>query len=92
MILELQENAVLAGIYDRARTPILPGQIEYDNEDGYYNLGSWEGNPIDSFASMITGIHVKMLLSAVRVFLMAALILRIGGAVQRTRFVPGDQE
>ena len=43
MILELQENAVLAGIYDRARTPILPGQIEYDNEDGYYNLGSWEG-------------------------------------------------
>ena len=59
MILELQENAVLAGIYDRARTPILPGQIEYDNEDGYYNLGSWEGNPIDSFASMITGIHVK---------------------------------
>ena len=45
MILELQENAVLAGIYDRARTPILPGQIEYDNEDGYYNLGSWEGNP-----------------------------------------------
>ena len=45
--------------YDRARTPILPGQIEYDNEDGYYNLGSWEGNPIDSFASMITGIHVK---------------------------------
>ena len=48
MILELQENAVLAGIYDRARTPILPGQIEYDNEDGYYNLGSWEGNPIDS--------------------------------------------
>lgn len=59
LTLELQEGAVLAGIYDREKTPILPGRIEYDSEETYYNLGSWEGNPLDSFASMITGIGVK---------------------------------
>lgn len=57
--IEIQEGAVLEGIYDRERIPILPGRTEYDNENEYYNLGSWEGNPLDSFASMITGIHVK---------------------------------
>lgn len=59
MILELAQGAFLLGIYDREKIPVLPGQIEYENEHGYYNLGSWEGNPLDSFASMLTGIHIK---------------------------------
>lgn len=59
LILEIAKDASLLGIYDREQIPILPGQIEYEKEDGYYNLGSWEGNPLDSFASLITGISVK---------------------------------
>lgn len=59
LTLELEEGAVIAGIFDRDRIPILPGMIEHDAEDGYYNLGSWEGNPLDIFASIITGIHVE---------------------------------
>lgn len=59
MTLEIAKGAVLLGIYDRERCPILPGEIEYERENGYYNLGSWEGNPLDCFASMLTGIYVK---------------------------------
>lgn len=59
IILEIAEGASLLGIYDRDLIPILPGQIEYENEDGYCNPGTWEGNPLDCFASMITGIDVE---------------------------------
>ena len=29
------------------------------DEKDEYNLGSWEGNPLDCFASIITGINVE---------------------------------
>lgn len=59
MTLELDEDCTIAGIFDREKIPILPGMVEYDNEQGYYNLGSWEGNPLDTFASLLTGINVE---------------------------------
>ena len=57
MTLELQYNAVLALHTDRSRFPILPGTTF--TEDGEFLLGSWEGNPLDCFASALTGLEVE---------------------------------
>lgn len=63
--LELSENATIFGIEDRDMFPILPGittKSEIDSKLGFqeeYYLGMWEGEPEDSFASMITGINVE---------------------------------
>lgn len=57
--IELEEGATLFGNPDRTNYPILPGVIEYTDESDEYNLGSWEGNPLDTFATIITGINVK---------------------------------
>lgn len=58
LILELDDEAVLSAYTERSKFPILPGLIESYDESSEYNLGSWEGNPLDSFASIITGINV----------------------------------
>lgn len=56
---ELAKGAVIKGIEDRSKYPVLPGFVETtDGRDEYY-LGSWEGNPLDSYASIITGINVE---------------------------------
>lgn len=57
--IELAEGAHLVGATDRNLYPILPGMIYTTDEKDEYNLGSWEGNPLDCFASIITGINVK---------------------------------
>ena len=57
--LELAEGAVLSAETDRSRLPILRGLIESWDERDEYNLGTWEGNPIDCYSSVITGIHVE---------------------------------
>ncbi|MBQ1290829.1 MAG: glycoside hydrolase family 28 protein, partial [Lachnospiraceae bacterium] len=57
--LELAAGAVLSAYTDRDKFPILPGLITAWDEEQEYNLASWEGNPLDSFASIITGIGVK---------------------------------
>ncbi len=57
--IELSENAKLIGDTDRNNYPILPGMTYTTNEKDEYNLGSWEGNPLDCFASIITGINVE---------------------------------
>ena len=57
--LELAAGAVLSAYTDREKFPILPGLITAWDEEQEYNLASWEGNPLDSFASIITGIGVK---------------------------------
>ena len=57
--LELAEGAVLSADTDRSRFPILRGIIESYDEQGEYNLGTWEGNPIDCFSSILTGIDVE---------------------------------
>lgn len=57
--IELDENARLVGDTDRNNYPILPGVTFLTDESDEYNLGTWEGNPLDCFASIITGINVK---------------------------------
>lgn len=56
MTLWLDEGAVLLGITDRNEYPILPGMVRRTDETKKeVNFTSWEGNPLDSFASLITG-------------------------------------
>ena len=57
--IEISKNAKLIGDIDRNHYPILPGVMFTSDEKDEYNLGSWEGNPLDTFASIITGINVK---------------------------------
>ncbi|MCR5786806.1 MAG: glycoside hydrolase family 28 protein [Acholeplasmatales bacterium] len=57
--IELALGAKLLGDTDRKNYPILPGMIATTDEQDEYNLGSWEGNPLDCFASIITGIEVE---------------------------------
>ena len=58
LTLELGEGAEILGDLERKNFGILPGLIDNDKNEEYY-LGSWEGNPLDSFTSLITGINVK---------------------------------
>lgn len=57
--IELAESAHLIGDVDREHYPILPGMTYTSNEKEEFNLGSWEGNPLDCFASIITGLFVE---------------------------------
>lgn len=57
--IELAKDARLLGNTNRNCYPVLPGVIELTDESDDYNLGSWEGNPLDIFASIITGINVS---------------------------------
>lgn len=57
--LEIKKDAVLSLRTDREAFPILPGVIRTTDEQDEYLLGSWEGNPLSSFASALTGIGVE---------------------------------
>ena len=57
--IEIQKAATLRLCTDRAKFPILPGMTLSIDETDDYNLGSWEGNPLDTFASFITGVNVE---------------------------------
>lgn len=59
MNIELAKGAVLKADTERFKFPILPGLIESYDEMEEYNLGTWEGNPLDMFAGIITGIEVS---------------------------------
>lgn len=60
--LEIAEGAELFAETDRALYPKLPGMIESFDEQGEYNLGTWEGNPLPMFSGIITGIGVENVL------------------------------
>lgn len=57
--LEIARGARLLGIPERDRIPILPGMVQSTDEASEYNLGTWEGNPLRMYASLLTGIGVK---------------------------------
>lgn len=57
--IELAEGAELIAENDRKMFPVFPGLIESYDEESEYNLGTWEGNPIKSFAGIITGVNVE---------------------------------
>lgn len=59
LVLEIGEGAVLKGFQEREAFPILPGRTESFDGTGEYILGTWEGNPLPSMASLINGIHVE---------------------------------
>ena len=61
MTLLISEGAVLLGDTDRNHYPILPGMTRTTDEKDEYNLSSWEGNPLTSFASLITAIDCENL-------------------------------
>ncbi len=55
--IEIHRDAVLLGAPERSLYPILPGLL-YSKYGDFY-LSSWEGEPAESFASLITGINVE---------------------------------
>ncbi|MDD3430203.1 MAG: glycoside hydrolase family 28 protein [Oscillospiraceae bacterium] len=57
--IEIKKGATLKGLNERRFYPVLPGVSVAENERDEYYLGSWEGNPLDSYASLITGINVS---------------------------------
>ena len=57
--IELAEGAVLSAYTDRTRFPVFQGMIQSYDEQGEYNLGTWEGNPLPMFTGIITGVNVK---------------------------------
>ncbi len=56
--LELKKGAEIALTTDTGRFPVLPGMIRTTDESGEVLFGSWEGNPLDTYASALTGIGV----------------------------------
>ena len=50
---------MLSAFTEREKFPILPGVIESYDETDEYNLGSWEGNPLDCFSAIVCGINVE---------------------------------
>lgn len=59
LFLDIEPGAVLSAYTSREYFPVLPGMTESWDEKSEYNLASWEGNPLDCFASILTGIGVE---------------------------------
>ena len=49
MTLWIGEGARILGDTDRNHYPVLPGMTMTTDEKGEFNLGTWEGNPLDMF-------------------------------------------
>ena len=56
--IELKKGAELRLTTDVSRFAVLPGMTRTTDEAGEVLLGSWEGNPLDTYASALTGIGV----------------------------------
>ena len=52
----LDKGSELLGLTDREQYPVLPGMVRATDEKAEVNFASWEGNPLDCFASLITAI------------------------------------
>lgn len=57
--LELQKDAKILAFTQREKFPILPGSTPCNDGKREYLLGTWEGDPNDMFAGIITGINVE---------------------------------
>lgn len=58
VLLYLERGAVLLGGTERARYPVLPGTTQGEN-GAETCLGTWEGNPLDCYAALVTAINAK---------------------------------
>ena len=58
----IDRDAVLLGETDRTKYPVLPGMVrnQYDNSKEM-SFGSWEGNPLDCFAALVSAVHAENL-------------------------------
>ena len=56
---ELAYGAELKAFTDKSKFPIFPGTIENYEETDFYNLGSWEGNPLPMYTGIICGVDVE---------------------------------
>lgn len=54
--LYLEKGAVLLGGLDTTRYPILPGVVTTTDEADEISYATWEGNPMDSHASLLTAL------------------------------------
>ena len=59
LILDLAKGAELSASTNPEDYAVFPGLIESYDEQSEYNLGSWEGNPLDMFTGVITGVNVS---------------------------------
>ncbi len=57
--LELGKGAFLQAFQNRDEFPVFPGMTQSYDETAEYNLGTWEGNPLDTMVSIINGIYVE---------------------------------
>lgn len=57
--LELAAGAELKAFTDPEKFSVLPGMIQSYDETDQYNLGSWEGNPLNAYAGIICGMNVE---------------------------------
>jgi len=57
LTLELARGATLKGDPDPEKLALLPGMVQ--GYGGEYNFGTWEGNPLDTYVSLLTGIGVE---------------------------------
>lgn len=57
--MELAEGAELRAFTQPEKFPVFPGTIESYDETEDYNLGSWEGNPLPMYTSIICGVGVE---------------------------------
>ncbi|MDL2324922.1 glycoside hydrolase family 28 protein [Ruminococcaceae bacterium OttesenSCG-928-A16] len=55
-LLYLEKGATLLAGSNRSRYPILPGMVKNPADGTERSFGTWEGNPLDSYASLITAI------------------------------------
>ncbi len=56
---EFQKGAALRLWTERSRFPILPGLTLATDEASEYDLGAWEGNPLDMYAALLNGVEVE---------------------------------
>lgn len=59
LTLELAKGAILSAFTDRSRFPVFPGTIDSYDETDEYNLGTWEGNPLDMFSGIVTAVNAE---------------------------------
>lgn len=59
LVLDIAKDAVISAFTEREKFPILPGKIVCNDSKKEYLLGTWEGDPLDCFAGIITGINVS---------------------------------
>ena len=62
MTLWIDSGAELLGLTDRTQYPVLPGMVRslYDNSKEM-SFGSWEGNPLDCFAALLSAVEAENL-------------------------------